>query len=232
MYATLPKIGQAPFGGGEVGNMRTIRMLREAGFDITTIRQRKADATWGKKRVLLSYPFRLLAGWSETFCKLLFGSRNSLVHLSGFAGKTIFNEYVLMHIMKVMGYKVIYELRGGGAIDFWTSGSSRYRKMFSYLLNGACYVFVQGKENIPLVTSISKTPVFHYANCVEDSFAPKHMPKKPTNQINLLFYGRVEENKHVDLIVETAAKVQKTIPNVYLTIVGNGKADYVERVKV
>ena len=100
MYATLPKIGQAPFGGGEVGNMRTIRMLREAGFDITTIRQRKADATGGKKRVLLSYPFRLLAGWSETFCKLLFGSRNSLVHLSGFAGKTIFNEYVLMHIMK------------------------------------------------------------------------------------------------------------------------------------
>ncbi len=231
MYATLPKIGQAPFGGGEVGNMRTIRMLREAGFDITTIRQRKADATWGKKRVLLSYPFRLLAGWSETFCKLFFGSRNSLVHLSGFAGKTIFNEYVLMHIMKVMGYKVIYELRGGGAIDFWASGSSRYRKMFSYLLKEACYVFVQGKENIPLVTSISKTPVFHYANCVEDSFAPKHMPKKPTNQINLLFYGRVEENKHVDLIVETAAKVQKTIPNVYLTIVGNGKADYVERVK-
>ena len=30
MYATLPKIGQVPFGGGEVGNMRTIRMLREA----------------------------------------------------------------------------------------------------------------------------------------------------------------------------------------------------------
>ena len=231
MYASLPRKGQAPFGGGEVGNMRTIRMLRDAGYDVTTIRQRKAGATWSKKRILLSYPFRLFAGWSETFCKLIFGSRKSLVHLSGFAGKTIFNEYVLMHIMRMMGYRVIYELRGGGAMGFWENGSSQYRKMFRYLLNVACYVFVQGKENIPLVKSVSTTPVFHYANCVEDNFVSKHIPEKPTNIINLLFYGRVEENKHVDLIVEAAAKVQNTIPNVYLTIVGNGKADYVELVK-
>lgn len=56
MYASFPKKGQAPFGGGEVGNMRTVRMLREAGYDVVTIRQRKAEATWSKGRVLLSYP--------------------------------------------------------------------------------------------------------------------------------------------------------------------------------
>lgn len=231
MYATLPKKGQTPFGGGEVGNMRTVRMLREVGYDVVTIRQRKAEATWGKRRVLLSYPFRMLTGWTETFCKLLFASRKNIVHLSGFAGKTIFNEYVLMHIMRGLGYKVVYELRGGGAVGFWEKGSTLYKKMFGYLINNACYVFSQGQENIPMLKTISNTPTYHYANCVEDGFAPEKLPSKPNDRINLLFYGRCEENKHVDMIIETAALIQKAVPNVFLTIVGNGQQSYIDMIK-
>lgn len=231
MYATLPKKGQTPFGGGEVGNMRTVRMLREAGYDVNTIRQRKAEATWGRSRVLLSYPFRMLIGWTETFCKLLFASRKNIVHLSGFAGKTIFNEYVLMHMMIGLGYKVVYELRGGGAVGFWKKGSTSYKKMFTYLIDNACYVFSQGQENIPMLNTISNTPIYHYANCVEDGFAPKKLPLKPKDRINLLFYGRCEDNKHVDMIVETAALIQKAIPSVFLTIVGNGQQSYIDMIK-
>ena len=231
MYATLPKKGQTPFGGGEVGNMRTVRMLREAGYDVVTIRQRKAEASWSKPRALLSYPFRMLVGWTDAFCKLLFASRKNIVHLSGFAGKTIFNEYVLMQIMRGLGYKVVYELRGGGAVSFWEKGSTSYKKMFGYLINNACYVFSQGQENIPMLNTISNTPTYNYANWVEDGFAPEKLPSKPNDRINLLFYGRCEENKHVDMIVETAALIQKAVPNVYLTIVGNGKQSYIDMIK-
>lgn len=231
MYATLSKKGETPFGGGEVGNMRTIRMLQEGGYKVVTMRQRKAKAEWGRWQTILSYPFRLLAGWTDVFFKMLFGTRKGIAHLSGFAGKTIFNEYVIMHIMKMLGYNVVYELRGGGAISFWENGSSSYKKMFSNLLNSACHVFVQGKENIPLVESICKTPVYHYANCVEDGFAPSELPDKPKDRINLLFYGRCEESKHVDMIVEAAAIVQKEVPNVTLTIVGNGQPTYIDMIQ-
>ena len=231
MYATLPKKGQIPFGGGEVGNVRTIRMLREAGYEVVTMRQRKAHTEWGRLQVLVSYPFRLLAGWLDVVFTMLFGSRDGIAHLSGFAGVTIMNEYAIMHIMKLLGYRVIYELRGGGAINSWDNGSSSYKRMFSYLLKNACYIFVQGKENIPLIESICKTPVYHYANCVEEGFAPAELPSKPIDKINLLFYGRCEEHKHVDMIVEAAAIVQKEIPNVYLTVVGNGKPSYINMIK-
>ena len=231
IYATLPKKGQVPFGGGEVGNMRTIHMFREAGYKVVTMRQRKAHAEWGCFLVVASYPFRLLAGWLDVFFTMLFGSRKGVAHLSGFAGMTIINEFILMHIMKFLGYKVVYELRGGGAIGFWENGSAFYKKMFSYLLNNACYVFVQGKENIPLIETICKTPVYHYANCVEDGFAPANLPSKPIDRINFIFYGRCEENKHVDLVVETVALVQKDVPNAYLTVVGNGQASYIEMVQ-
>lgn len=231
MYATLPKKGEAPFGGGEVGNIRTIRMFREAGYNVVTMRQRKAKAEWGRKTQLASYPFRLLTGWLDVIFTMLFGSRKGIAHLSGFAGVTIMNEYIIMRIMKWLGYKVVYELRGGGTIGFWENGSNSYKKMFKYLLDSACYVFVQGKENIPFVESICKTPVYHYANCVEDGFAPDALLSKPTNRINLLFYGRCEDSKHVDLIVEATAMVQKQVSNVYLTIVGNGRSDYLDMVK-
>lgn len=230
-YATLPKKGTIPFGGGEVGNVRTIRMLREGGYNVVTMRQRKAKAEWGRLQTIASYPFRLLAGWMDVFFKMVFGSRKGVAHLSGFAGVTIFNEFVVMHIMKALGYNVIYELRGGGAIDFWNNGSCTYKRMFTYLMKSASTIFVQGKENIPLVESICTTPVYHYANCVEKGFAPLNQPVKPKDKINLLFYGRCEENKHVDMIVEAAAFVQKKISNVYLTIVGNGQQAYIDMIQ-
>lgn len=230
-FGTLPKEGEIPFGGGEVGNVRTVCMFREAGYKVVTMRQRKAKAEWGNKMRLFSYPLRLLVGWMDVFLTMLLGNRKGIAHLSGFSGATIMNEYVILHIMKMLGYKVVYELRGGGAVGFWETGTSFYRKMFSYLLNNACYVFVQGKENIQLIKSISDTPVYHYPNCVDESFAPKTLPEKPKDRINLLFYGRCEENKHVDMIVEIAAIVQKTIPNVFLTIIGNGQLSYIEMLK-
>lgn len=231
MYATLPRKGEIPFGGGEVGNMRTIRMLENDGFKIIPIRQRKAKAEWGKAHRLISYPFRIFSGWIDVFTNLALGKKRGITHLSGFAGKTIYNEYVIMHIMKLFGYNVIYELRGGGAKIFWDNGSKTYRKMFKYLLDSACHVFVQGKEYVEFIESISGTPVYHYANCVEKDFAPASLPVKPSDRINLLFYGRCEEDKHVELIVDVANIVQEQFPITYLTIAGNGNTNYINKVK-
>lgn len=230
-YGSLPRAGESPFGGGEVGNMRTVRMLREANYDLYLFRKLRSKASWSRAHAIMNYPFRMLADYIKIIVKLLFASRKCVVHMSGFAGVTIMNEYVIMHLMKLLGYKVVYELRGGGAIGFWENGSTSYQKMFGYLLKSACYVFVQGKENIPLIESICHTPVFHYANCVEDGFAPAEILVKPTDRINMFYYGRCEENKHVDMIVEVAALVQKEIPNVYLSVVGNGQQSYIDMVK-
>lgn len=230
-YGSFPKKGEQPYGGGEVGNMRTVRMLESAGYEVTKIRKFKSGARWGRHLKILTYPFRLLAGWMVFLCVLLFSSRKNLVHISGFAGATLFNEYVLMHIVKVLGFNALYELRGGGAIAFWEKGSKLYKRMFAYILKNAGYIFVQGKENIPLVESVSTVPCHYYPNYVEDGFAPQTLIPKPNDRINLLFYGRIEEAKHVDMIVEVASIVQRKIPHVYLYVVGNGKMSYLNIVR-
>lgn len=228
---SFPKFGEQPYGGGEVGNSRTVRMLESGGYEVTVIRKFKSESDSSRFQKLVSYPIRLVAGWLVLFFKLLFGSRKALVHVSGFSGKTIFNEYVTMHLVRFLGYKVLYELRGGGAIMFWENGTARYKRMFKSILEKACCVFVQGKEAIPLINSICNVQCYHYPNCVEDGFVPDVLPPKPKERVNLLFYGRIEKNKHVDMIVEIAALVQKAIPDVYLTIIGNGQKGYVDMIK-
>lgn len=227
-YGSLPREGESPYGGGEVGNMRTVKMLESAGYSVSLIRKYRSKSNWGKIRTLSVYPFRMIEGLFKVFFSLLFANRKSFFHLSGFAGVTIFNEYLIMRIVRILRFPMIYELRGGGAEKFYNEGSFFYKKMFESLVKNADIVFTQGKENIPLLNKISKTPVYHYANCVEDGFAPSSCPSKLNDRVNILFYGRIEENKHIDLIVDAVAIIQKEISNVFLTIVGNGNESYIK----
>ena len=149
---SLPRKGESPHGGGEVGNVRTIKMLESYGYQVKVIpkSRSKAEKSWLSKQ--LTFPFRVIGNAIRLFFALLFGNRKSgIVHLSGFAGITIFVETVQVFIIKLLGYRLLYELRGGGAIDFYEKGDAFYKKQFRYILKKADYIFSQGKENEPLV---------------------------------------------------------------------------------
>lgn len=229
---TLPKKGEAPFGGGEIGNLRTVRMLESFGYEVRIVRRRRSRVkdSWLKKR--LAFPFKMLVNNLEWFAALLFGSRrNSLAHISGFYGDTIYVETLQVFIAKSLGYKLVYELRGGGATNYYEQGGKFYRKQFQYIVSNADYLLSQGKENEPLLSSLCSTPIYYYPNCVSRDFYPEVLPVKPKNCINLLFFGRIEAAKNPMLIVETASLLQRRFENVKLTMIGNGQKDFLEQVR-
>jgi len=229
---SLPAKGETPFGGGEVGNMRTVRMLRSFGYRVTAVRRYRSNARDSKFKNLLTYPFRILGSIAHWFCVLLFGKRkNSVAHISGFYGSTIIVETLQVFVAKLLGYRLIYELRGGGARGFYEEGNGFYRKQFKYILNKADFLFSQGRENEPLLKSLCDRPVYYYPNCVRKGFYPEEMPSKPSDRINLLFYGRIETEKNPLLIVEAAALLQKEFDNVNLTIIGNGQPELLGQVR-
>ena len=229
---SLPKKGEAPFGGGEVGNIRTIRMLESFGYKVVAVRKRRSNAqdSWLKSR--LEYPYRTLTNAIKWFCVLLFGKRkNSVAHVSGFYGRTIYVETLQVIIAKLMSYKLVYELRGGGATAFYENGSKLYRKQFKYILNKSSYLLSQGRENEPLLYSLCKTPVSYYPNCVQKGFYPEELSQRSHDKINLLFFGRIEKVKNPLLIVKAASLLQKEFGNITLTMLGNGQADLIEKVR-
>ncbi len=229
---SLPQEGETPYGGGEVGNLRTIRMLRSFGYNVKTVRRRRSGVKDSGLKTRLIYPFRTLANIFEWFFVLLFGTRNnSVTYISGFYGTTIYVETLQVFVARLLRYKIIYELRGGGATEFYENGSKIYKKQFKYILNRANYLLSQGKENESLLHSLCITPVFYYPNFVQRGDYPEEMPLKNVKTINLIFYGRIETSKNPLLIVKVAAILQKEFDNITLTIIGNGKKELTEKVK-
>lgn len=222
-----------PYGGGEIGNRRTLGMMRQAGYDVHLIEKysRVYKHTWTDAIVI-----SILMIWNviKLFVVLLFGRRkNSLVHIAGFYGSTIYFERILVSISHLLGYRTIYEMRGGGATFHYQSSSERYRRWFSATIRQADYVFSQGLENKPLINSIDQGKhFFYYPNCVMRDFCPDEYPNKSTNRINLLYFGRVAKQKNVDVVVDAFNILAAKYSNIYLDIVGNcTEPAYAEEIK-
>ena len=230
-YGTLPKKGEPPFGGGEVGNLRTVTTLSQNGYDVRIVRHGKASSGQSKAFRHLTYPFRFLAGVGKWFFLLLFGNRKSIAHVSGFYGSTMPLDVTLVDIASFLGYKTVYELRGGGATEFYNSGDNKYKRRFKRAVSKACCVFSQGLENKPLLDSICSTPFFYYPNSVNASFYPESLPEKPLDKINVIFFGRIEPAKHPLLSVEAISLLQKDFRDLHFTLIGRGEESYVNLVK-
>jgi glycosyltransferase involved in cell wall biosynthesis len=223
--------GAKPYGGGEIGCQRTLDFLRKGGYNVTAIRRVGVKSGTKRWQAWLSYPFRTALTTIEFIFYLLFGSRKAIVHLACFYGVTIWGELILLHIAKALGYKVICELRAGGAKYFYDNGSCRYKKHFVELITKADYLFSQGKENLSLIAQFTDKNVFYYPNCIDDNFTVNYYPTKPTNSINVIFYGRITESKNILFIIEVVKILQQRLNNVTLTIIGSGVETYLNKVK-
>ena len=95
-YGSLPPKNKAAYGGGEEGNLRTVKILKSLGYDVTVIRKIRSNASSSSFVKLMTYPWRFFDGAIKFFCITLFGSRDSVVHISGFGGYTVFNEFLIM----------------------------------------------------------------------------------------------------------------------------------------
>lgn len=229
---SLPKKGHAPVGGGEVGNQRTVDMLKGFGYQPIIVRRYRSNAEDSKVKKIATYPYRLVKNIVHWIIVLMQGDRkNGIVHISGFGGLTIFIESIQVYIAKLFGYTTVFELRGGGAIDFYEKGSRKYRQQFQYIVKRADYIFSQGRENEPLLKSLCDTPIFYYPNCVKPAFYLEILPEKPTDVVNLLFYGRIETEKNPMMIIETASLLQKQFDNIRLTMIGNGQKEMIEQIE-
>jgi glycosyltransferase involved in cell wall biosynthesis len=221
-FANFGNWNRHPYGGGEIGNRRTLGMIQRAGYDVRLIEKYNRVSKHNLRDIFI---ITCLMAWNiiKFFCILLFGRRkNSLVHIAGFYGSTIYFERILVGISHLLGYRTIYEMRGGGATYNYEHGQKCYRQMFTATIKKANYIFSQGQENKPLLDNIAPNKhFFYYPNCVMHKFCPNIYPNKPTDRINLLYFGRISKQKNVDVIVDTFNLLAAKFNNIYLDIVGN-----------
>lgn len=222
-YATLGNMSQPAFGGGEVGNRRTLRLLNQIGYKVVAI-PKYARSEKYTTFVLTHKIFDIIANlW--TYLRILFNGnqKKSIVHIAGFSGIMVYWALILIYISKSLGYKTVYELRGGGIIEHYYSSNKLYKWSFIRAVRKADCIFSQGESNKPLILKIdSHKDFYYYPNYVEDDFSPQEYPLKPQESINLIYFGRLSRTKNIELVIDIFEDVATRINTVVtLTIIGN-----------
>lgn len=232
-FAKVGNLKKIPYGGGEVGNRRTMQMLKELGYGVRLISR---YYNYNKKS-LWTY-LLIIVGDIVSVIKmclvLIFKKRwNAVVHISGFTGQYMPLEFSSVLLAKLLGYNTTYEIRGGGIEANYLKGSSLYKWMFKTTVRTADTVFSQGLENKELINSVCNTRFFHYPNCVNSDFMPMSCPNKPNDIINIIYVGRLSPQKNIDVVVETVHRLVKSGYTVNIDIIGEGEdcKDYVDNLK-
>ena len=232
-FAKVGDLKQIPYGGGEVGNRRTIQILKELGYEVHLISRYYNY----QKKSLITYVKMILGdifSWGKMCILLAVKSRkNAVVHISGFTGSYMALEFSSVMASRLLGYNTTYEIRGGGIVENYNKGNALYKWMFRQTVRLANTIFSQGMENETLINSVCTTTFFHYPNCVNENFMPTACPHKTTDKIHLLYLGRISPQKNIHVVVETLNELKKRGYKVQLDIIGDGEdcKNYVDGIK-
>ncbi len=222
-FACFGDWDKVPYGGGEQGNRRTLQLMRNAGYEVTTISKYTKVYIENKVLLVIVVFSKMLWCLLKLFWVLLWGRRkNSIVHIGGIYYTMVYFELALVTMSKFLGYRTIYEMRGGGAREYYDTGSKLYRYTFDKIIKRCDCVFSQGLENYELIDSIvPNKDKYYYPNYVMPDFYPKVYPQKEIHPLKLLYFGRISKTKNVDLILEATKIIEEEIKDVGLEIVGN-----------
>lgn len=233
LFANFGNWPKQPYGGGEVGNRRTLSLLQKCNFEIKIIEKYQRVNNHSPLNLIL-LGLKMLGNIIKFFLTLFLGRRkNSIVHIVGFYGPMVYFENILVSISNLLGYFTVYEMRGGGADLYFKEGKKRYKKAFSHIIKTCNCIYSQGKENNSLILEISPDKdIFYYPNYVMKDFIPPINPQKPKDKINLVYFGRVSKTKNVDIVIDTFKILANTYDNIYLDIIGNcPEPEYAEQIK-
>ena len=226
-YATLGDMSKPAFGGGEVGNRRTLHLLKQIGYNVVPIPKYERRDGHSFKDLISKIGGATANLWLYVKTLRKGNPKKSVVHIAGFSGSMVYWTLILIYISKWLGYKTVYELRGGGIVDQYESNSSLYRICFDKAVRKSACMFSQREANKPLIMRIDPHADYsYYPNYVEEEFAPQECPVKPNNSLNLIYFGRLSRLKNIELIIDVFNDVTSRIDiPVTLSIIGNPESD-------
>lgn len=218
-YGNMPQEKDGHITGAQIGNVKTLEILKK-----------KYKVRILKRIYRIKFPFvdyfHYICGLFVLFVKevfLLSDKDIKVFHVSGFYMQQIYIEFVLVHFAKIFNKKVVYEMRAGGAIDAYNKGSSLYKYLFREVLKKSSCVLVQGFVYKKFIESIESVYCIYYPNFIRRMWLEKavhNVDLKEDDVIKLVYWGRISEDKNIDLIIKVVAYLQAKKYNVTLDLYG------------
>lgn len=224
MFGNIGKLSQLPKSGGQTSCRRVKKGLEDMGISVISIRRHRAELQT-KAGHILEVGYFAFYDLFKMIWKMLFGKRKGTVFLQmTYAGALVPYELILTLTAKLLGYRTVEYLKGGLALDTYPASGRLYKWLFKTNANRQEMMFFEGMDTLNLVKEVTKKPrLVYYPSYMADNLLPAEPPKKPNNEINFLFFGRVSKAKNTLIDVEIFNIFCKRNPSIKstLTIIGN-----------
>lgn len=232
LFGTFGDLNGLPMGGGHMSARRIWHELEKIGYKVEIHNRIRF---YGPRTLLnkTKSAIGMILDAVIWLFRLVFGNRNkSLAIVIGYGGVMAPLDFAIISIASFLGFKTIYYLKGGGTDKMYENGSIRNRRYFKNTLLKSSLVLTEGEENVNFVKHVSQNRVkaCYMPNFIENGFFPMEYPQKPNDQVNILYFGRIDESKNVKLIVEIFNIVAEKYPETTLTIVGKQGTKYANEV--
>lgn len=220
-----PPFGDAGGGaGGYTRNMQTyLRSFACDGVRIEplfhTVRGQRSGP-WG------SFPARMAADcWRIT--KALIGKRPDAVHALATYRAALPREVYLVLLCRLLGVKLIYDVKAGAFIRSYEEGHFLYRTAMALVLRLAGLVLVEGKVYQAFLKERLAIESVFFPNFMPTEDVPAELPcRLKEDALSLLFVGHCYEGKGSRTLLEGCALAARSGVACDLTLIGEEEPSF------
>lgn len=223
VFGNIGHLDQLPKSGGQSSARRVMKGFRSEGIDIIPIRRHRAEiaSKWGHR---LEVGYFAIHDLVKMIGKMLFRKRkNSVFMQMTFAGTLVPYEYILATTARLMGFKNILYLQGGLVMDTYPKGGKLHKWLFKHTMDKQSLVLFEGFDALLLTKQVSDSFLMYFPSYVVDDVIPKSAPAKPSDGLNLCYFGRMSPVKNPIVSLKVYELLCKRHPdmNIHLTLVGS-----------
>lgn len=220
IFANFGKLDETPKSGGQTSARRVMKGLESLGYKTYPIVKHRSE--W-KGRLAHKVEVLLFAVGDvlKIFCRLLFKRRkDSAFMMLTYAGSLVPFEWIITLMVRLLGFKSIYYLKGGKLLDTYPTGSERHKRLFRKTIDRQSLALFEGMDSLDIVKNITKTPLVYFPNYVADDLLSTYQ-EKTQSPIGILYFGRVTPEKHTHICIEAFHLLADKYPDLHLTIIGD-----------
>lgn len=219
-YAPLGrKISPHMRGGAESGCNKTLHIYQSAGVKVHIVE--KAANEGNKLRYLLSTALVLLR-----FVAACLAHPKAVVHIVGFYGKIISIERLLVKTAKLLGHKVVYEMRNGGLVNIYRKSDEAYKRRQRDIWLSADGLLCQGESFADFIKAETGIQGLYFPNFIQGDVSTATPDERASAPLNLIYFGRLVEAKNIKTIIEIISIVHQSYPDAVLNLIGGISDDY------
>ncbi len=165
---------------------------------------------------------------STNFIKEIYKNKPDAVHILGQYRTAIPREFFICFIANLMSIPILYELKAGDFINWYTRTNNRiFKWMAKYVCKKSGKLLVEGVKYIPFLKEEFNLESTYFPNYIPSAIIPQTTTSKLTgNSLKMLFVGYCYRGKGVFELIEACNISAKKGIKIELTLVGQEHEEF------